>query len=216
MISPPSHRARCSFRRFSAVILTTVYILIVMSPLASFAMLSKTVVHAVTGECSGDCDICGCSLESRANHTCCCAKKKQMQARDANLSTRENCSLKPSNVPATPKGACCAASRPAEPAVAKNDCCATNGQHQHDGDAQGVRHTEDRSRNETVFKCGCPCGTGKLLALAGAGTSEWLPYKFSEKIGHPHEVTNYSHLSQRMASRYADPPDPPPRLPLHS
>ena len=216
MISLPTHRARFSFRKFSAVILTALYMLIVMSSLASLAMLSKTVVHAVTGECSGECDICGCSLESRANNTCCCAKKKQMQARDTKLSTSEHCSLKASTVPATAKGGYCATSRPAEPAAAKNDCCTNNGQHQYDGDVQGVQHTEDRSRNETVYKCSCPCGKGKLLALANAGSSECLPYKFSERIGLPREVTNYSHLSQRMASRYADPPDPPPRLSLHS
>ena len=36
--------------------------------------------QALTGECSGDCTICGCSAESRANRTCCCSKKRQQQA----------------------------------------------------------------------------------------------------------------------------------------
>ena len=72
-------RAGPSFRWCSAVSLTVVYLMIVLSPLASFAMHSKTLAHAITGECSGDCNICGCSPESRANHTCCCAKKHQLQ-----------------------------------------------------------------------------------------------------------------------------------------
>ena len=62
-----------------ALVLTIVYMGITMSPLAPFAMHSKVIAHAVTGECSGDCDICGCSPERRANHTCCCALKKQRE-----------------------------------------------------------------------------------------------------------------------------------------
>jgi hypothetical protein len=216
MSDPSAHTAKRSMRRMIAASLTVIYLVIALSPLAPFAMYSKVVAHAVTGECSGDCDICGCSLESRANHTCCCAKKKQMQAHDAMSPTCEHCASKAATAPATVKGGCNAASQPAEPVVAKNDCCAKKRQHQHDGDVQGIQHTEERSRNETVYKCGCPCGKGKLLALASAGSSELLPYIYSERTGPSHEDTRYSNLSQRMASRHAAPPDPPPRLPLHS
>jgi hypothetical protein len=48
-----------------------------MSPLAPLALRSPLIAHAATGECVGDCAICGCSPEARANHTCCCWKKKQ-------------------------------------------------------------------------------------------------------------------------------------------
>ncbi len=66
-----------SFPRFIvALSLTVIYVVITMSPLAPLAMRSPAVAHAVTGECAGDCDICGCSPEMRANHTCCCWKKK--------------------------------------------------------------------------------------------------------------------------------------------
>jgi hypothetical protein len=62
-----------------ALVLTVIYLLITMSPLAPLALKSPRVAHAVTGECSGDCDICGCSPERRADHTCCCWQKKMKQ-----------------------------------------------------------------------------------------------------------------------------------------
>ncbi len=62
-----------------AQLLTAIYFMIALSPLASPAMHSKVVAHAITGECSGDCSICGCSVERSANHTCCCWQKKQKQ-----------------------------------------------------------------------------------------------------------------------------------------
>jgi len=80
MSNSSGHNAIRPMRRMIAAILTVTYLLIASSPLASLAMHSKVVVHAVTGECSGDCDICGCSLESRASKTCCCSKKRQQQA----------------------------------------------------------------------------------------------------------------------------------------
>ncbi|HEY4743840.1 MAG TPA: hypothetical protein VIH45_04220 [Desulfuromonadaceae bacterium] len=67
-------------RNITALVLAGMYLAIVMGPLAPLAMHSKVVAHAVTGECSGDCDICGCSPERRANHTCCCYLKKQREA----------------------------------------------------------------------------------------------------------------------------------------
>ena len=62
-----------------ALMLAMIYSLIIISPLAPLALKSPRVAHAVTGECSGNCDICGCSAERRANHTCCCFMKKKHQ-----------------------------------------------------------------------------------------------------------------------------------------
>jgi len=59
-----------------ALMLAIIYSLIILSPLAPLALKSPRVAHAATGECSGNCDICGCSAERRANHTCCCWMKK--------------------------------------------------------------------------------------------------------------------------------------------
>jgi hypothetical protein len=151
--------------RIIAGILTAIYLVIALSPLAPLAMHSKVVAHAVTGECSGDCDICGCSSKNRANHTCCCAKKRQLQAHvheDHDDGTVDCCKKKP-------------------------------------------------AEKKTVIACGCPCGSGKQLALATNGTSEVLPFHFSERIGIPSTDTAFSNMPHRLISRLDEPPDPPPQ-----
>jgi hypothetical protein len=70
------------------------YLLMVLSPLASLAMHSKAVSHAITGECSGDCDICGCSPENRASNTCCCSKKRRQQAQAYEKENTPDCCKK--------------------------------------------------------------------------------------------------------------------------
>lgn len=208
MSNPSAHRTRRSYHRVIAVILMTMYLIIVMKPLAPFAMHSKVVAHAVTGECVGDCDICGCSAESRANRTCCCAKKKLMQAGVATRPKDECCPTKTEST----KKSCCATSQPVEPVVTKNDCCAKDKQHLHDENAQNVQHNEDQSTTKTtVFKCGCPCGTGKLLALTGIGSNELIPIIINEIAEIPHVTTLFADLTHRLASRHGEPPDPPPR-----
>lgn len=74
------HIAKRPVQRSIATVLSVIYLMISFSPLASLAMHSKMVAHAITGECSGDCTICGCSPESRASNTCCCSKKRKQQA----------------------------------------------------------------------------------------------------------------------------------------
>ena len=69
-------------RVLAALLLTVVYLAVTLSPLAPLALQSPSLAHAITGECSGDCDICGCSAEARANHTCCCAQKKKHDSHD--------------------------------------------------------------------------------------------------------------------------------------
>jgi hypothetical protein len=69
-------------RPMVAMLLTVIYTLIIMSPLAPLAMKSPRIAHAITGECAGDCDTCGCSAERRANHTCCCWQKKLKHGHD--------------------------------------------------------------------------------------------------------------------------------------
>jgi hypothetical protein len=72
-----SHTERQTKRTVIASVLTLIYLLILLSPLASPALHAQPGRHAVTGECSGDCVTDGCSIQSRAGKTCCCAKKKQ-------------------------------------------------------------------------------------------------------------------------------------------
>lgn len=60
--------------------MTALYLAMIFSPLASFALQSTGTAPVVVRECSGDCNLCGCSPESRAANTCCCARKRQQQA----------------------------------------------------------------------------------------------------------------------------------------
>jgi hypothetical protein len=62
-----------------ALILFAVYSLIALSPLASLALKSPALAHAINGECSGDCAICGCSPERSASRSCCCWIKRRME-----------------------------------------------------------------------------------------------------------------------------------------
>jgi len=73
------HRQKNLSRRLMASGLAVMYLLVVLSPLMSLPFHSLSSAHAATGECSGDCSICGCSLENRANKTCCCAQKLKQQ-----------------------------------------------------------------------------------------------------------------------------------------
>ncbi|GAB4295906.1 MAG: hypothetical protein Fur0034_04770 [Desulfuromonadia bacterium] len=70
-----------SRRKISAGFLLTAYLLVILSTLAPLSLLSRHVAHAVTGECTGSCEIDGCSLEARRNHTCCCWQKKLRASR---------------------------------------------------------------------------------------------------------------------------------------
>ena len=85
-------------RTITAVLMTVIYLLITVSPLAHLAMLSGGVAHALTGQCSGDCDVDGCSPERRASRTCCCWRNKQNKERSPqvnNSSSSSCCKTKP-------------------------------------------------------------------------------------------------------------------------
>jgi hypothetical protein len=81
MLMSSSHTLARNVRRILACVLTAIYLMISLGPVASLALHSDAALHALTGSCSGDCDICGCSPESRAAGSCCCSKKRRLQAR---------------------------------------------------------------------------------------------------------------------------------------
>jgi len=67
----------CISRRYiTALVLTAIYLVIALSPLAPLALHSPAIAHAMTGECAEDCRICGCSPERSATRSCCCWQKK--------------------------------------------------------------------------------------------------------------------------------------------
>ena len=68
-----------SIQHIIAGFMTLLLLVIITSPLSTLALQSNTIAHALLGECTGDCNICGCSPERRASHTCCCWRKKLAQ-----------------------------------------------------------------------------------------------------------------------------------------
>ena len=70
---------------------------------------------------------------------------------------------------------------------------------------------ESAPQKQVIISCGCPCGNGKQSALTIAGTSEVLPFRFTEQLTIPDTKTTYSNLTHRLTSRLGEPPDPPPQ-----
>jgi len=195
MAIPSAHTAGRRLHHAIAATMMVIYLLITLSPLSTLAMQSKRVAHAVTGECSGDCDICSCSVESRASHTCCCSNKRQQPSEMASL---------------TEKGS--TAASPAKPRVEKRDCCAGKKQHNRDEIDQHPSPTGKSPKTRTVLKCGCPCGNSKLLALWGSLNYEIIPCRNIGVIAPPAESRSRTDFPHRLTSRHCEPPDPPPRL----
>ncbi|MDD2897749.1 MAG: hypothetical protein PHI31_03435 [Desulfuromonadaceae bacterium] len=208
------HTRKRSHRRQWAGLLIFVYMMIVLSPLAPFAMHSKSIAHAVTGECSGDCDIDGCSLENRMHHSCCCVQKKQRAAKVT--PSTDVCCVPKVILPVVEKGNSSESSRAVavedDWILVKGTCCAKSNEHQHEVNVPSTQSSGISSSGETYYKCGSPCGKSKLFAIASAGAFELIPVIYSEQIVIPHETTQYAPLTYRMTSRYADPPEQPPRL----
>lgn len=89
-------------RSHIAIILTVIYTLIIISPLAARVLSSKSITHVLTGECTGDCRSCGCSVEGRVTRSCCCVKKKQQQAlarHGVQAGAADCCSKAPPRIP---------------------------------------------------------------------------------------------------------------------
>lgn len=187
-----------SHRNLTSLLLTLIYLLIVVSPLAPLAMQSKPVAHAVTGECSGDCRIDGCSLERSATHTCCCWQKKQREAvesHDLSQSDLRDTHPTPAAKASAKSSGCC-------PAVVQE----THEQGADSTSASGI--TPQKKRTATVSSS--PCGSGKLFGLSNGDNMQHLPYFFTGRIPSPEQSLLTFIPPDRLASRYGDPPDPPP------
>jgi hypothetical protein len=178
-------------RYITSLLLTMIYLVIVFSPLAPLAMQSKLVAHAVTGECSGDCRIDGCSLERSAAHTCCCAQKKLNARRSSN------------------KGF--SYTHPAEAPKKGASCCATTSPDAHDDDGNSAADSDSPPQKKSFASFSSkPCGSGKLFALLSIETTHHLPFFFSGEISSPAQSILTFIPPDHLTSRYVDPPDPPP------
>ena len=107
--------------------------------------------------------------------------------------------LPPKVAAVEPKKACCFKSATVKSAEQRDD-------------NEAVIQKNDSTKTETVYKCCCPCGKGKLLSLSGVGSNELIPITSNKWITLQPVETLYVGLSLSMASRHSEPPDPPPRL----
>lgn len=170
------------------ILLFAVYTVIALSPLAPLALKSPTLAHAITGQCSGNCDICGCSAERRASKSCCCWMKKK---RAEELRSRS--SLR-----------CCS--------VEKTACCSSRAIEIKDVNCSEMPPDETQENPpEVVYRCS-PCGKGSVTFVAGAGSYQHLPYLFHENLSTPSASKLVNFYSEFFLSRYQEPPDPPPKL----
>lgn len=168
-------------------ILTAVYLLLTLSPLAPIFIRSNPSQHVIRTECSGDCRTCGCSAKRSASHTCCCWQKKLSAAKSPQASATK----------------------------AARACCSRHSEHcGHEDEASIFTQPENSTDRETqtVILNICPCGSGKDLAFAVEESAEHIPSRYS--VGIPvQQAIQFAFLqSERLASRNCEPPDPPPKI----
>jgi len=70
-------------RYFTTLFVMVIYLIITISPLASAVLHNHNLVNAMVAEHSSESSTCRCSLEKRANHTCCCQQNAQKNQADA-------------------------------------------------------------------------------------------------------------------------------------
>lgn len=195
-------------RTLSAVFLIMAYVTMLIGQLAPMALGAAPIAHAISGKCSGDCDIDGCSLASRTNHTCCCWQKRQ---KPFDMADTAKGAQRPTQSAAPNAGSkACSTKTPQSPPESPS-CC--------NSDKPGkTAPTEDTKAipDVPVYKCGSPCGDSTQCAVSGLGKIEWVPFSFSTIIAANFEVSHRTHAPVRMTSRYGDPPDSPPKINSHT
>jgi len=190
--------------------MTIIYLMVVMSPLAPLALASPRLAHAITGECSGDCDIDGCPLESRANHTCCCWKKRETPVPVA-ANTQKSCCA-PKTAPSAPAPYAHCAAPATAPAADHGKEAPPIPQADRDAVPPDAVDADDRASGTVVLKCGSPCGNGRLLSLTNGFKHEAMPFRYAGIATPPHASVLHDDYHQRLTSRHSEPPDPPPKL----
>ena len=176
-------------RFITSIAVIWIYLLVVLAPLAPAALKSKLVLHSLTGQCVQDCRICGCDPARSEARSCCCWQKKL----SLKIASGGGCST-------VSKGSCC-------DAKAKAD--------EHDSETM---HAEDNTApgQGTFSISAIPCGNTKHLAFSSLAKIQHYPFVFitSFPVAAPQEypVTVFD----RMLSRFAEPPDPPPKIPMNA
>jgi len=184
----------------TALLMTAIYLLVILAPLAPAALHSGIFTQALTVECVGDCRICGCSPERSAAHACCCWQKKLAEAKSLRQ-TAENKSCPTSTAAATPKSA--------------GSCCSKSAQHaDHEDEAASATKANSTTDKETatVSISTCPCGSGKDLLFAAGEEIQHIPCRYLSRAPF-RTITQFAFLQpELLASRSDQPPDPPPKI----
>jgi len=197
-----------SFRFTIAFVLLGLYAGIALSPLAPLALNLAPGAIPVNGECSGECDIDGCSPESRSKHTCCCWNKKQQSMKKAGKISGVSCNVHIARLSPGEGSIRSSVEGRSNSSPSKSPCCPTER-------SDNIEHSTEPETDEVsdkIYKCGSPCGDSRQHVFCGSGKIEIIPFYFSglptvsvedmiEPLPHP-----------RLTSRYIDPPDPPPKL----
>jgi hypothetical protein len=163
--------------------MTAVYLLVIFAPLAPAALHAKIVLYAVTGECSGDCHVCGCAAERSAARTCCCWQKKLLQQRTA--LTRES----------------------------RNCCQQQGLRHDHaEHDEESAATASSGAGSQLTAIAPCPCSSDKHAALQGLEDVQHYPFIYAASIPAAHSLPLIPLSPDRLTSRDREPPVPPPRV----
>lgn len=184
-----------SARSIISLVMTALYLLIILAPLAPATLFS----HVLTAECAGDCRSCGCSPERSAARACCCWQKKLAGAKALKpAADHKSCPTSTAAADTTPSGSCCS----------KQDQHADHAD-EFSGATQANATTDKAAAQVSISTC--PCGSGKDMTVASGETIQHLPFRFLSGIP-IQQATRFSYLQpERFASRHGEPPDPPPK-----
>jgi len=188
-----------SHRYTTSLFMAVLYLLVTFSPLAPLAMHSKRVAHAVTGECSGDCGICGCAPERSAARACCCWQKKLASEKVSARSGKKSCCKKQP------------ASRLVKVEPRDKTGCGNDDHEDHDAASASADTGSDQEKSVASISS-CPCNSGKHLLLGGAENIVHLPSFFTGGIPLLQAPDHFAYPPDRLTSHYCEPPDPPPKL----
>ncbi len=182
-------------RYLTSLVMTAVYLLVIFAPLAPAALHSGVMAHALTGECAGDCRICGCAPERSAARACCCWQKK-LALQTAAATKIAGSSCKNEKTPLTPMASCC------------------DKQNHAGHDVTETIATKNTPENDSLIPTlkTLPCGSARQLAISGMENIQHYPYIHIAGIPAPPTLP-YSPLAvMRLVSRDCEPPKPPPKV----
>ena len=187
---------KSSPRYIISLVMTAVYLLVIFAPLAPAALQSKFVLHAVTGECAGDCSICGCAAERSAANSCCCAQKKLADSKRVKAAGAASC--------------CDSRSKARQPKITASCCSGRQSEKEHDEHGEHCQ-TAGHENGETIIAA-IPCQSGKNAALAGSENIQHMPFKYESRIPLQLASSYHTPFIKGLINHPGEPPDPPPRI----